>query len=75
MKGWCIWKIKKAIESLSSKTSTDTPMYLVQDNETLYAVIGKTAYYLPDTVWKPKVSQMPEINTEGLNTVVIDVTE
>ena len=59
-------ELGKAIESLASETSADTPLYLVQDNEIIYAVIGKTAYYLPDTVMKPKVSQMPEINTEGL---------
>lgn len=60
-------ELGKAIEALASETSADTPMYLVQDNEIIYAVIGKTAYYLPDTVMKPKVSQMPEINTEGLD--------
>ena len=68
-------ELGKAIEALASETSADTPMYLVQDNEIIYAVIGKTAYYLPDTVMKPEVSQMPEINTEGLDTVIIDVTE
>ena len=63
----------KAIEALASETSADTPMYLVQDNEIIYAVIGNTAYYLPDTVWKPEVSQMPAINTEGLdiNTIIL----
>lgn len=66
--GWTdAGELGKAIEALASKTSADTPMYLVQDNEILYAVIGKTAYYLPDTVIKPRVSKMPEINTEGLD--------
>ena len=60
-------ELGKAIEALAAETSADTPMYLVQDNEIIYAVIGKTAYYLPDTVMKPEVSQMPEINTEGLD--------
>ncbi|MBQ3165698.1 MAG: hypothetical protein IJC02_14405 [Lachnospiraceae bacterium] len=60
-------ELGKAIESLASKTSADNPMYLAQDNEILYAVIGKTAYYLPDTAMKPEVSQMPAINTEGLD--------
>ncbi len=60
-------ELGKAIEALASETSADTPMYLVQDKEIIYAVIGKTAYYLPDTVMKPEVSQMPEINTEGLD--------
>ena len=66
-------ELGKAIEALASETSADTPMYLVQDNEILYAVIGKTAYYLPDTAMKPEVSQMPEINTEGLdiNTIIL----
>ena len=60
-------ELGKAIEALASETSAESPMYLVQDNEIIYAVIGKTAYYLPDTVMKPEVSQMPEINTEGLD--------
>ena len=66
-------EVGKAIEALASETSADSPMYLVQDNEIIYAVIGNTAYYLPDTVWKPEVSQMPEINTEGLeiNTIIL----
>ena len=68
-------ELGKAIEALASETSADTPMYLVQDNEIIYAVIGDTAYYLPDTVWKPEVSKLPEINTEGLETVVIEYTE
>lgn len=72
---WCeAGELSRAIEALASETSADTPMYLVQDDEIIYAVIGKTAYYLPGTVMKPKVSQMPEIDTEGLDTVVIDVT-
>jgi len=66
-------ELGKAIEALASETSADTPMYLVQDNEILYAVIGKTAYYLPGTFMKPEVTQMPEINTDGLeiNTIVL----
>lgn len=66
-------ELEKAIESLASETSTEAPMYLVQDNEILYAVIGKTAYYLPGTFMKPEVTQMPEINTDGLeiNTIVL----
>lgn len=68
-------ELGNAIEALASETSADTPMYLVQDNEIIYAVIGNTAYYLPDTVWKPEVSQMPAINTEGLETVVIEYTK
>lgn len=59
----------RALEALASETSADTPMYLAQDGEMLFAVIGKTAYYLPDfTVMKPEISQMPAIRTEGLET-------
>ena len=66
-------ELGKAIEALAAETSADTPMYLVQDNEILYAVIGKTAYYLPDSFMKPEVPRMPEINTDGLeiNTIVL----
>lgn len=60
-------ELGKAIEALASETSPDTPMYLVQDQEIIYAVIGKTAYYLPGTVIKPEVSQLPAIDTEGLD--------
>lgn len=56
----------KAIEALSGKTSEETPMYLVQDDELLFAVIGDTAYFLPHDVFEPKVEAMPEIELDGL---------
>ncbi len=63
----------KAIEALASLTSAETPMYLVQDDELLFAVIGDSAYFLPHDVFAPQVEAMPEINTEGLeiNTIVL----
>ena len=51
----------KAIEALSGKTSEETPMHLVQDDELLFAVIGDTAYFLPHDIFEPKVEAMPEI--------------
>lgn len=64
----------KGIEALASKTSAGTPMYLVQDDEVIYTVIDKTAYYLPGmTTAKPSVSQMPEIKTDGLEIVSISL--
>lgn len=69
-------ELGKAIEALSGETSADTPMYLAQDDEMVFAIIGDTAYYLPDfTVFKPEVTAMPEIETDGLETVVIEATE
>ena len=57
----------KAIESLASLTSEDTPMYLAQYNEMIFAVVGKTAYYLPDfSVLTPDVAYMPGIDLAGL---------
>lgn len=64
-------ELGRAVEALACETSADTPMYLAQDEEILYAVIGKTAYCLPGTVMRPAVSQLPAIDTEGLDTVVI----
>ena len=63
----------KAIEALSSQTSAETPMYLVHDDELLFAVIGDSAYYLPHSVFEPQVEVMPEISTEDMdiNTIVL----
>ena len=63
----------KAIEALASMTSAETPMYIVKDDELLFAIIGDSAYYLPHDVFAPQVDGMPEINTDGLevNTIVL----
>ena len=60
-------ELGKAIETLVSETSAGTHMYLLQDNQIIYAAIGKTANYLTDTVWKPEISRMPAINTKGFD--------
>ncbi len=59
----------KAIEALASLTSEDTPLYLALHDEMVFAVIGDTAYYLPDfSVLTPEVTYMPGINTVDLET-------
>lgn len=50
-------------------------MYLAQDNEILYAIIGKKAYYLPVSIFEPEVSYMPELDLEGLDVHVIELTK
>ena len=61
--------IGKTIEALASLTSEDTPMYLVQYDEMVFAVIGDTAYYLPGfSELTPEVVYMPGIDTAGLDT-------
>lgn len=46
--------------SLAEKTSEETPLYLVQDIESIYGVIGDTAYFFPS--WgEPAVNYIPEI--------------
>lgn len=65
-------EVGKAIEALASKTSADSPMYLVQDKEIIYAIIDHTAYYLPDfSVFKPEVSVLPAIDVSDMDTKVI----
>lgn len=67
-------ELGRAIEALASETSADIPMYLAQDNEIVFAIIGKIAYYLPNfTVMKPEVSQMLEIDTEGMEIKTISL--
>ena len=50
-------------------------MYLVQDSEILYAIIGKTAYYLPVSVFEPEVSHLPEIDLDGLDVKVLELNK
>lgn len=65
--GWTeAGELGKAIEALSGKTSAETPMYLVRDDELLFAVIGDSAYFLPHDVFEPKVKAMPEIALDSL---------
>lgn len=65
----------RALEFLSGLTSEEEPMYLAQDNEILYAIIGKNAYYLPVSIFEPEVSKLPELDLEGLDVHVIEVTK
>lgn len=69
-------ELGRALEALSGLTSIEEPMYLVQDSEMVFAVIEKTAYFLPDfSVFKPTVSYMPEIDLDGLEVTVIELTK
>ena len=61
-----------AIEALAAETSPETPMYLLRDGEaTIYAVIGKTAYWLPGNVFEPQVEALPAIDMQGMEIAVI----
>ena len=63
------------LEALSGMTSKDEPMYLAQDDEIIYAIIGKKAYYLPVSVFEPAVSHLPEMDLDGLEVTVIELTK
>ena len=65
----------RALEFLSGLTSEEEPMYLAQDNEILYAIIGEKAYYLPVSIFEPEVSHLPELDLEGLDIKTIELTK
>ena len=74
--GWIeAGEVGRVLEALSSLTSQEEPMYLVQDSEIAYAIIGKKAYYLPVSIFEPEVSHLPELDLEGLDVHVIELTE
>lgn len=74
--GWIeAGEVGRVLEALSEKTSKEEPMYLVQDSEILYAIIGKTAYYLPVSVFEPEVSHLPEIDLDGLDVKVLELNK
>jgi len=65
-------ELGRAIESLAEKTSHAEPMYLVHDDEMIFAVIGETAYYLPGfTSFVPQSDGMPAIDFDGAVTRII----
>ncbi len=57
--------------SLSSLTSPDDPLFLVTDGSTMYYIIGGKAYCNDN--WPGRVSNLPEINTEGLEIQTIAI--
>ena len=65
----------RVLEALSSLTSKEEPMYLVQDNEIIYAIIGRKAHYLPVSIFEPEVSYLPEMDLEGLDIHIIELTK
>lgn len=67
--------VGRALESLSGMTSKEEPMYLAQDNEIAYAVIGEKAYYLPVSIFEPEVSHLPDLDLEGLDVHIIELTK
>jgi len=60
-----------AIQSLAEKTSSESPMYLAHSGDSLYAVIGDIAYYLPVNVFPPETDYMPLIDADTLNVTAI----
>ena len=74
--GWTeVGEAGRVLEALSSLTSPEEPMYLVQDNEIIYAIIGRKAHYLPVSIFEPEVSYLPEMDLEGLDIHIIELTK
>ena len=65
-----------ALVSLAEKTSVETPMYLVHDENFLYAVIGKTAYFISSWGHENAPHTLPEIvKKDPVKIVKIDLDE
>lgn len=65
-----------ALVSLAEKTSVDTPMYLVHDENFLYAVIGETAYFISSWGQENAPKTLPDIvKRDSVKIIRIDLKE